>query len=60
MDDPLRGAKTEAGIILGTPSDADGYFIPRHRLQGVVATLRGTPVGKALAYAIATREAKEE
>lgn len=41
------------------PSDADGYFIPRHRLQGVADRLRGTAVGQALAYAIATRGAKE-
>lgn len=41
------------------PSDADGHFISRHRLQGVADALRGTPVGQALAYAIATRRAKE-
>jgi DNA-binding NtrC family response regulator len=38
------------------PSGADGYFIPRHRLQGVGERLRGTAVGQALAHAIATRE----
>jgi len=37
------------------PSGADGYFIPRHRLQGAAERLRGTPVGEALAHAIATR-----
>ena len=42
------------------PPGADGYFIPRHRLQGVADRLRGTAVGQALAHAIATRGAKEE
>jgi DNA-binding NtrC family response regulator len=37
------------------PSGTDGYFIPRHRLQGVGERLRGTAVGQALAHAIATR-----
>ena len=40
------------------PSDADGYFLPRHRLQGLTDGLRGTAVGQALAHAIATRGAK--
>ena len=31
----------------------EGYFIPRHRLQGIADRLRGTPVGKALAEAVA-------
>ena len=31
----------------------EGYFIPRHRLQGIAERLRGTPVGKALAEAVA-------
>ncbi len=42
--------------ICVVPSGADGYFIPRHRLLGVVERLRGTAVGQALAHAIATRQ----
>lgn len=41
------------------PSGADGYFIPRHRLQGVADRLHGTAIGKALADAFAARVAKE-
>lgn len=41
------------------PSGADGYFLPRHRVQGLTDGLRGTAVGQALAHAIATRGAKE-
>ena len=41
------------------PSGADGYFIPRHRLQGVADRLHGTPIGKALADAFAARGAKD-
>ena len=32
----------------------DGYFIPRQQLEGLAARLQGTPVGRALADAIAT------
>ena len=46
--------------ICVVPPGGDGYFIPRHRLQGVVDRLRGTAIEKALAHAIATRGAKEE
>jgi len=31
----------------------DGYFIPRQQLEGLAARLQGTPVGRALADAIA-------
>jgi DNA-binding NtrC family response regulator len=31
----------------------EGYFIPRHRFQGIAERLRGTPVGRALAEAVA-------
>ncbi len=40
------------GISL-VPSGPDGYFIPRHRVQGLARDLRGSPVGHALANAIA-------
>lgn len=40
------------GISL-VPSGPDGYFIPRHRLKELSERLRGSPVGQALADAIA-------
>jgi DNA-binding NtrC family response regulator len=41
-------------------SGPDGYFLPRQRLEGLAARLQGTPVGQALADAIAVaRDAKE-
>jgi DNA-binding NtrC family response regulator len=42
------------------PSGPDGYFIPPQRLQGVVARLAGSAVGRALGEALAAfRDAKE-
>ena len=46
------------GISL-VPSGPDGYFIPRHRLQDVATSLRGSPVGQALANAIAVQRRPE-
>jgi len=41
-------------------SGPDGYFLPRQQLEGLTARLKGTPVGQALAHAIAVaRRAKE-
>jgi DNA-binding NtrC family response regulator len=34
-------------------SGPDGYFIPRHRLDGLAERLRGSPLGQALADALA-------
>lgn len=39
--------------ISDVPSGPDGYFLPRHRIQALAAGLRDTPVGAALAGAIA-------
>jgi DNA-binding NtrC family response regulator len=38
----------------------DGYFIPRQQLEGLAARLRGTPVGQALADAIAVARGARE
>lgn len=46
------------GISL-VPSGPDGYFIPRHRVQGLATSLRGSPVGQALANAIAAQRRPE-
>jgi DNA-binding NtrC family response regulator len=46
------------GISL-VPSGPDGYFIPRHRLQGLATGLRGSPVGHALAKAITAQRRPE-
>jgi DNA-binding NtrC family response regulator len=40
------------GITL-VAAGPEGYFIPRHRLEGLAERLRGLPVGQALAEAVA-------
>jgi DNA-binding NtrC family response regulator len=41
-------------------SGPDGYFIPRQRLEGLAARLQGTPVGRALAAAVAVARGARE
>ncbi len=49
----LHDLETDHPGISLVAAGPEGYFIPRHRLQGLAERLRDTPVGKALAEAVA-------